>query len=123
MQGTEPVFQLLARALDAAALRQAVHTTNIANADVPGYRRLDVAFDDALAAALQTSDSSGANRPLADASELPAARIVPASTEAVRLDQEMALMAQNAVRYQALIGAFERAIGTLRLAVREGREV
>ena len=39
----------------------------------------------------------------------------------VRLDQEMAQMAQNAVRFQQLIGAFERTTGLLRMAIHEGR--
>ena len=96
---SNPVFALLSRALDAAALRQAVHTTNIANADVADFRRLEVSFD----------------------AELQAARAV-ATDEAVRLDKEMALMAKDAVQYQALLGAFERSIGLLRLAARDGRE-
>jgi hypothetical protein len=34
----------------------------------------------------------------------------------------MAHMAENAVRYQALLGAIERTLGTLRSAARDGRE-
>jgi flagellar basal body rod protein FlgB len=40
----------------------------------------------------------------------------------VKLDQEMAQMAENAVRYQALLGAIERTLGMLRTAARDGRE-
>jgi flagellar basal-body rod protein FlgB len=118
MTETAPIFALLGRALDAAALRQAVHTTNIANADVDGYRRLEVVFQDELVrAAALTPGGTGAF----EVSMTPV-RVVPSADEMVRLDQEMAQMAQNAVRYQALVGAFEGATGLLRLAIREGRE-
>ena len=116
MSETEPIFQILARALDVAALRQAVHTANIANANVEGYRRLEVAFD----AELLRAASLHAGAELSASFAMP--RVVPSADTAVRLDQEMAQMAQNALRYQALLGAFDRSAGTLRLAIREGRE-
>ena len=38
--------EILARAIDVCALRQAVYSANIANANVDGYRRLEVLFDE-----------------------------------------------------------------------------
>lgn len=112
-----PIFSLLSKALDHAALRQAVHTANIANAGTENYSRLEVIFDSRPTLAEAADPSSG------DAFFLDASRPRLVSTgEAVRLDREMALMARDAVRYQALLGAFERATGTLRMAIREGRE-
>jgi flagellar basal-body rod protein FlgB len=108
MMASEPVFAALGRAIDAAALAQAAHTANIANVDVEGYRRVEVALGRELA----SLDANFAGAP----------RLVPAADGAVRLDQEMALMAKNAVHYQALLGAYERMTGLLRLATRDGRE-
>ena len=48
--------------------------------------------------------------------------VVESTESKVRLDTEMAQMAENAVRYQALLGAIERTLGTLRYAARDGRE-
>jgi flagellar basal body rod protein FlgB len=48
--------------------------------------------------------------------------VVESAETRVRLDTEMAQMAENAVRYQALIGAIDRTLGTLRYAARDGRE-
>jgi flagellar basal body rod protein FlgB len=90
-----PVFGVLSRALDVAALEQAVHTANIANAGVPGYHRLEVSFD---------------------------AQVQRAADETVRLDKEMALMAKDAARYQTLLSAFDRTVGLLQMAIKEGRE-
>jgi len=116
MAAPAPIFALLARALDAAALRQAVHTSNIANAGVEGFRRLDVSFDTELerASAVLTAGTQPLD-PLLQPH-------VVQTVEAVRLDQEMALMARDSMHYQALLNAFDKSIGLLRLAVREGRE-
>ncbi len=113
---SSPIFALLARALDAAALRQSVHTTNIANAEVPDFHRLEVQFDAASAA------SPGLSGGLDDASwSMPDARVV-STNDTVRLDQEMALMAKDALRYQALLGAYDRSLGLLHMAARDGKE-
>jgi flagellar basal-body rod protein FlgB len=117
MAGPDPIFALLARALDGAALRQAVHTANLANASVEGFRRLDVSFDSELERARASLDVGTTPEPDA----LTGPQVVH-TQENVRLDREMALMAKDAVHYQALLGAFDRSIGMLRLAIREGRE-
>jgi flagellar basal-body rod protein FlgB len=114
---TTPTMALLEHALDVSALRQSVHAANIANANVEGYSRLAVTFDAALERAnlqtLGTPTNSGA---------LPLETTAIMSTgEAVKLDEEMAAMAKNALRYQVLLGAFERSLGSVRLAINEGR--
>lgn len=120
MLNADPVLALLSRALDAAALRQSVHATNIANVDAEGYRRLEVVYS----AELQRLNAGG---PALDVNEaLQWAQLEPVVVESaesqVRLDTEMAQMAENAVRYQALLGAIERTLGTLRYAARDGKE-
>ncbi|MEJ1964218.1 MAG: flagellar basal body protein [Gammaproteobacteria bacterium] len=111
-----PVSELLARALDNAALRQAVHTSNIANAGVEGFRRLDVSFESELARA-----SSTLGEDLPSAGSLAQPQVVQ-TNDAVRLDREMALMAKDAVHYQALLNAVDSSFSLLRLAVREGKD-
>ena len=120
MLNADPVLALLSRALDAATLRQTVHAANVANADTEGYRRLEVVFS----AELQRLNAEG---PALDTSQAlqwaqTEPEIVESAESKVRLDQEMAQMAENAVRYQALLGAIERTLGTLRFAAKEGRE-
>ena len=120
MLNTDPVLALLSRALDAAALRQSVHATNVANVDTEGYHRLEVVYSAEL-------QRLGAGGPAVDANEaLSWAQAEPEVVESadahVKLDQEMAQMAENAVRYQALLGAIERTLGLLRTAARDGKE-
>lgn len=114
---TTPTMALLEQAIDVSALRQSVHAANIANANVEGYSRLSVTFDAVLERAnLQTSTSPASS----GAPPLEIAAIVPTG-EAVKLDEEMAAMAKNALRYQILLSAFERSLGSVRLAINEGR--
>jgi flagellar basal-body rod protein FlgB len=112
-----PVFGVLSQALDVAALKQAVHTANIANAGVPGYHRLEVSFD---AQVQRAADESGAADVQGDSAT--GARVVRSADETVRLDKEMALMAKDAARYQTLLSAFDRTVGLLQMAIKEGRE-
>lgn len=117
---SQPVFGALSQALDVAALKQAVHTANIANAGVPGYHRLDVSFDAQVQRASDEMATAGD-----DSESWPSGggpHVVRASEDTVRLDKEMALMAKDAMRYQTLLGAFERTVGLLQMAIKEGRE-
>lgn len=112
-----PTMTLLEHAIDVSALRQSVHAANIANASVDGYSRLDVSFDAALTRAnLQTSASPA----VSSTPQLEPATLVNTG-ERVKLDEEVAAMAKNSLQYQILLGAFERSLGSIRLAINEGR--
>jgi flagellar basal-body rod protein FlgB len=117
MLGPNPTAEILARALDVCALKQSVYSANIANANVNGYRRLEVVHD---------ADFARLEAEVIRASAVP--RSAPAETPqvvttdvAVKLDEEMALMARNALRYQTLLDAYDRASSIMKLAVHEGR--
>jgi flagellar basal-body rod protein FlgB len=115
----QPIFTLLSRALDAASLKQAVHSANIANANVDGYNRLEVSFDAQLQSASELLEGGMEGEAPA---ELPEPHVVPAADSEVRLDREMVLMAKDALRYEALLGAFGRTVSMLELAIKEGHE-
>lgn len=120
MLNADPVLALLSRALDAATLRQTVHATNVANADTEGYRRLEVVYSAEIERLNAEGPALDANEALMWAQSEP--EVVESAESKVRLDQEMAQMAGNSVRYQALLGAIERTLGLLRYAAKEGRE-
>lgn len=118
---TTATGDLVLRALDAASLRHAAHAANIANASTEGYRPLRVAFDEQLA---------GARMALLDRNDViarrsletlrPTAEIESASRR-IRLDEEIAAMMQNALRYQALLRAMTKNGAFLQAAIHEGR--
>jgi flagellar basal-body rod protein FlgB len=98
-----------------------VHAANVANASVEGYRPLRLEFEDQLAAArsaLLSRDEAVAKRAVAQLEP----RVAPdAGAREVQLDREVALMTENSVRYQALLGALGKNGALLRMAIREGR--
>jgi flagellar basal-body rod protein FlgB len=111
--------ELLARAIDVSALRQSVYASNIANSGVEGYRRMEVSF----ARELERIDlQMGAGRSAFDGSSALGTSAVVATQDAVKLDEEVALMAKNALLYQVLLGAYQKSFGNLQLAIREGRQ-
>ena len=116
MLNADPVLALLSRALDAAALRQSVHATNIANVDTEGYRRLEVVYS----AELQRLNAEGRRwTPSRRCSgRRPSRKWWSRPKPACGWTTEMAQMAENAVRYQALLGAIDRTLGNAALSRR-----
>jgi len=53
MLSGDGVFKIIGKVLDGCALRQKVLAGNLANAETPGYKRLDVRFEDQLAEAVE----------------------------------------------------------------------
>jgi flagellar basal-body rod protein FlgB len=115
-QGVDP----LANALTARARRQSAIAANIANADTPGYRAVDVSFRGLLARA-GAGPSLATTHPahLAAASEAAGGETVLLSGGTprrdgndVNVDREMVKLAQNQLEYQffarALAGKFRK---------------
>ncbi len=121
----DPIFQsdnyLLARKLlDASMVRQQAIASNIANAETPGYHRVDVAQDFAqqLRAQLnsgQLSSQSASLQPhLADD---PAARSVRPDGNSVDIENELLAMNRNAVEHQYLTEIISQNIKQLKMAI------
>ena len=51
-------FRVIAKMLDGCALRHKVIAANLANAETPGFRRMEVRFEDQLAQAIQEEDTN-----------------------------------------------------------------
>lgn len=119
MLKTTPTTEFLARALDVSALRQAVHSANIANAAVPGFRRLEVRFDHLLERIALQAAQGTSGREIGAAT--PNGTVI-STDAAVKLDEEVAAMAQNTLRYQTLLTALQKGSALMRMAIREGRE-
>ncbi|ACV58153.1 flagellar basal body rod protein FlgB [Alicyclobacillus acidocaldarius] len=129
------VFELLQNALDASTLRQAVYANNIANAETPGYKRQDVAFETLLQNALSGQASGalgeaqipiGGDAPSYDLNALPDVTPVvytdPSTTvnsngNNVDITEEMVLLAENQVRYDTLVQVISGRLYSLRTAI------
>jgi flagellar basal body rod protein FlgB len=90
-------FDNLEKAMAVATRRQAVLADNIANAKTPGYRAKD--FDEVLMKAVERQD-----RP------------------EVNLEQEMAMLTENSVKYSAYLKSMTAKLSVLRSVVTQGRK-
>ncbi|AOS45104.1 Flagellar basal body rod protein FlgB [Lacunisphaera limnophila] len=122
----DPVFQsqnyLLARKLlDASALQQEAIASNIANAETPGYRRLDVSADFAeqLKARTQSGEITrgGAASLQPTLVQDPFARSVRPDGNSVEIEKELLAMNKNAVEYEFLTEVISGNIKQLKMAI------
>lgn len=104
----------LSTALEAATIRQQVIANNIANVNTPGFVAQRVSFDVAWGEAAGSTFSPELQPQLQPQVSLSA-------DGAVRLDSEMAAMAQNGAHYQTLLKAINRHLSVLSSAVSDGK--
>ena len=108
----------LERSISGATQRQEALAANIANASTPGYRRVDVDFHGALAAALGSSD---AKTKLATTSFATQADAGVGNTQAdgnsIDVENESAKMAANALEQQAAVSVAKTRNAILRSAM------
>lgn len=113
-------------ALDGLAARQRVYANNLANVETPGFRPSDVSFESELRRARDEMQNPDAD-PQATPELTPS--VTPSTQETgrvdgneVQLDQQVMLMAENELNYQALTAAARLREGLLRTAVTDGRQ-
>jgi len=124
---TDPIFksdnlQLARSMLDASALRQDAIASNLANADTPGYHRVDLAAD--FASKLKASWESGGFKsdtglpvPTASLTEDKTARSVRPDGNNVEIEHELLTMNRNAVDFQYLGDVVTHNIKQLKMAI------
>ena len=113
-------YQLARKLLDASVLRHEAIATNVANAETPGFRRLDVAPDFAvqLKARMASGDfahTAASIRP--QLAEDQTARTVRPDGNTVEIEREMMIMNRNAVEYDYLTEIVSNNIKHLKLAI------
>ena len=123
MELFDTTFKTLDLALGAAGKRQEVLANNLANVNTPGYKRLDVDFDETLAKAVDAARGG-------DATQLDGMRpgvgtdasvAVRSDGSSVDVDQEMAFVAENNIRYNALVQLTQKKLETLKYVISDGR--
>ena len=105
----------LERAISGASMRQEVLANNLANAETPGFRRMDLDFHGALAQAMKSSD----------AATIEATGFTPqqdsltmrADGNGVDVDTESAAMAKNGLEYEALVSVAKARIQIVQSAM------
>ncbi len=113
-------YQLARKLLDAAVLRQEAIATNVANAETPGFRRLDLAPD--FATQLKSRMASGDFARTADMvrpqlAEDSTARSVRPDGNTVEIERELLAMNRNSVEHEFLSEIVSSNIKQLKLAI------
>ncbi|MCX7773700.1 MAG: flagellar basal body rod protein FlgB [Clostridia bacterium] len=106
----------LEKALDASWLRNEVISQNIANVDTPGYKRKTVRFEEYLDSEMKTGKFDKGLSRFQDSgiqiSEEPSSTAYRSDGNNVDIENEMAQLAANSLRYNTLIqkmnGDFQR---------------
>lgn len=118
------------KALDASWLRQSVLSENIANVNTPGYKRKDVAFESVLEDFLngQRTALSKTHPNHIDIMQAGEATIVTDDRTSLRIDgnnvnidTEMAEVAKNSIKYNAMATDLNNQIRRIKAAIRVGR--
>ena len=114
--GIDPLVSVLTKSLDALSMRQQAIAQNLSNINTPNYQPLQVDFETAFQEALSRGG-------LSDLMELenPAISLRDSSVGEIMLDQEIALLSQTVLQYQALIRGLNKQFALMQLAVTEGR--
>ncbi len=113
-------YQVARKLLDAAALRQEAIASNIANAETPGYRRLEVSADFAeqLKSRVRAGDLMAAKDTLKPTLvQDPFARSVRPDGNSVEIEKELLAMNKNAVEYEFLTEIVSGNIKQLKMAI------
>jgi flagellar basal-body rod protein FlgB len=115
----------LERAISGASQRNTALASNLANANTPGYQRVDVDFHSALASALSSGDTSQARSSLDAMSFTPQADLSVGATRAdgstVDVEAESAKLSANALEQQAAVQVAKARIAILQSAIGVGR--
>ncbi|MEP7205995.1 MAG: flagellar basal body rod protein FlgB [Casimicrobiaceae bacterium] len=111
----DQMFRFNTEALKLRSQRQELLASNIANADTPQYKAVDIEFGQALAAAVSGSETPG--RPAAPAVlyRVPSQSSLDGNT--VDMDAERGHFADNTVRYEAALRVLNAQIKTMLAAL------
>lgn len=113
------------KSLDASWLRNEIISQNIANVDTPGYKRKTVQFEEFLDGEMKKSRIDSGKTRLTGSdmriSEDHSKLKYRLDGNNVDIEQEMALMAQNSLKYNTVIQRLSGEFRKLRSAISGGR--
>lgn len=129
--------EFMKHALGGYSLRQQAISTNVANADTPGYQRREVAFESQLQAKIERAKQPSGWMPVAmtdprhipltldDLPFVPTTQVMRDTTlrrdgNNVDIDLEMARLAQNEISYNAVSQFLGGRIGSLKYVISDG---
>ena len=116
MSKTSSIIEYLEAGIRAEVLRQKAIANNIANLKTPGYRRIDVKFEELLAKALDSPGSVDVSKIKAQIHQ-PKETPVKSNGNDVNLEAEVGEMVKNTLRHKAYIRLLNRKYRQIEVAM------
>jgi flagellar basal-body rod protein FlgB len=107
----------LQRGMSGALMRQQVLANNLSNANTPGFKRSDVDFHSALAAAIGGATSPQSVLGTGFSVETDTSTAMRADGNNVDVDGEMASLSENTLDYQAMTSVLSTRVKILETAI------
>jgi len=116
-------YQASKKLMDMTVLRQEAIAANLANAQTPGYKRVDVDgdFESAFKDALQAGRSDQIQRMDAKLAVDKAAPINDATGNTVDIEKEMVHLSENQIQHQLETRMISGRLARLRMAIKGGQ--
>jgi flagellar basal-body rod protein FlgB len=113
------IVDLLEAGMKAERLRQKTIASNIANIETPGYRRLDVKFEELLAKAVKSPGSGAIDEIEAEIYE-PLNTAVRSNGNDVDMEAEVGNLVKNSLRYTAYVRLMQNRFTQIERAINIG---
>ena len=112
-------YQVARQMMDATVLRHQALAANIANAETPGYKRVDIApnFATQLQSALERGGTEAAGKVHAQLVEDIAAKAVRPDGNNVEIERELLALGKNSTEFNFLAQVVSNDIRSLRVAI------
>ena len=117
MDDSSGIIKYLEAAIQAEGVRQSVLANNIANINTPGYRRLDIKFEELLAKALDSAGSAEATEIKPEIFQ-PKNTTVKANGNDVSLNSEFGEIIKNTMRHRTFLRLLRKRYDQMQLAIR-----
>ncbi len=134
VQQFDSTLQLLQKVLDLRSQNQQIISSNIANADTPGFSPTELHFEDELQSAIQGNSLKAVNThpnhiPLAPSNVANVSGTLVRKADntgigdenGVSVDQEMITLAENQILFEAAAQTLKKKLSILKYVVQDGK--
>lgn len=119
MSQSNNIMDLLEAGLKAEGLRQRTIASNMANIETPGYRRLDVKFDELLAKALSSASTVDLKKLEPEVYQPKKTPVRPNGND-VSIEAEVGGLLKNSLRHTAYVRLLQKRFAQIETAIRVG---
>jgi flagellar basal-body rod protein FlgB len=116
MAQSNNIVDLLEAGIKAEGLRQRTIASNMANIETPGYRRIDVKFDELLAKALGSSNTADLEKLEPEIYE-PRNTAVRGNGNDVNIEAEVGNLVKNSLRHTAYVRLMQKKFAQVEAAI------